>query len=147
MHLRKPRRHQCQINSSYLSIEVPPPTHTRMTRYYNININPNALFFYGVVIRQYTLHTFASTTLITVSTLYRGISQYKNSNHSDRSSKSWLEVACVSTQWLTNRDSPFSGRCHDYLGDVQSDIYIYIYTYFPGNRYSYIGEPSENVCP
>ena len=50
--------------------------------------------------RHYTLHIFASTTLTTVSTLYSGIYQSKNSNHSDRSSK-WLEVACVSTQWLT----------------------------------------------
>ena len=27
---------------------------------YNININPNALFFYGAVIRHYTLHTVNS---------------------------------------------------------------------------------------
>ena len=64
----------------HLSLLRPrPPTHTRMTRSYNININQNALFFYGTVIRHYTLHTFASTTQTTISTLYSGISQFKNS--------------------------------------------------------------------
>ena len=47
------------------------------------------MFFDGAVIRHDTLHTLASTTLTTVSTLYSGIFQYKNSNHSDRRSK-WL---------------------------------------------------------
>ena len=86
----------------YLEEVTPPPpalTHTRMTRSHIININPNALFFYGAVIRHLHSSHFVSTTLTTVSTSYSGISQSKNSNHPDRGSK-WLEVACVSTPWM-----------------------------------------------
>ena len=74
--------------------EVPPPIHThiRLGRSYDItcrstcNINSNALFCSSVVLWHYNVRTFASTTLTTVSTLYSGIPQSKNSNHSDRRS-------------------------------------------------------------